>query len=94
MKGENTMKDNKEMAMSEFCEMIRKSWTYGRMTVEEKARCFSAIQWTHEQGILRGNFNARWAILQGVYNAFLSGIGYDGFGWREPEEALYERPCM
>ena len=86
------MNDNKEMAFREFCDMVQKCWTFERMTDKEQALCCSALQFARDQGALRGNFNARWTVLHSIYNAFLSGLGYDGFNWREPEEPLYKNP--
>ena len=81
-----TMPKTKENAFVHFCAMICRSWTFDHMTHEEKTRCISALRWTANQNALRGNFSARWIILQAVYNAFLSGLGYDGPKWREANE--------
>ena len=72
----------KENALLRFCSMICRSWTFDRMTSEEKERCISALLKTENFNALRGNFEARWHILEVVYDAFLSGLGYDGFLWR------------
>ena len=83
-------KINKDEAFVDFCNMVKKSWTFCRMTVAEQAKCLEAFQWTHDQGMLRGNYNARWSIMQAIYNSFLLGLGYDGFTWRDdPDEPLY-----
>ena len=82
---------DKELAFCEFCDMVKKSWTFGRMTAREQADCLATLQWVHDQGMLRGTFNTRWSILQAVYHAYLSGLGYDAFGWREDGEYLYDK---
>ena len=84
------MENNKEMAMSDFCGMIRNSWTYQRMTAHEKAQCLAAIQWAHDQGFLRGNYSARWGVLHSIYTAYLFGLGYDGFEWRDSDMPIYD----
>ena len=72
-------------AYTDFLTMIERSWTYGRMTDEEKRRCMEAFSWALEQGAIKGADKTRWMIMQAIYNAFLQGIGYDPFHWREPE---------
>ena len=76
----------KENALLRYCSMICRSWTFERMTHEEKERCISALLKVEQVNALRGDFKARWRILQAVYNAFLSGLGYDGHKWREANE--------
>jgi hypothetical protein len=79
------MARDKESTFCEFVEMIKKSWTWTRLTESERVSCMDAFCFTEEQNILKGNFDQRWRILQAVYNAFLSGIGYQPIGWREKE---------
>lgn len=74
---------NKENALSDFAEMIKSSWTFQRMTEEEQARCFDALH-GHEK--LRGNYRQRWDWLHDIYNAYLLGLGYDDFNWRDKPE--------
>lgn len=81
------MTDNKkENALRDFCEMIEKSWTFARMSADEMRRCMEALTWTEEQNILKGTYRQRFYILHAVYNAFLSGIGYNSANWREETE--------
>ena len=77
---------NKDTALLHFCAMICRSWTFERMTHDEKERCISTLWWTANQNALRGNFGAMWIVMQAVYNAFLSGLGCDGSKWREGKE--------
>lgn len=78
------MDRNKEHATHYFMRMVYNSWTYGRMTSKEQERLESAVVWAGDQGMIKGTFDQRWKILQAIYNAFLSGLGYDGPTWREP----------
>ena len=75
------MKD-KETALNEYMEMIKKSWTYARLTDEERERMFEALRRTK----LFGKFDQRCEQLHSVYYAFLLGVGYKPIDWREPEE--------
>lgn len=70
-------------AYYDFCEMVRKSWTFQRMTEDEQGKCWDALHFASSQNLLKGTYKVRWGILQGIYNAFLAGIGYTGCFWRE-----------
>ena len=81
------MKD-KEQAFADFCEMIRNSWTFEKMTLMEQANCYEALQFAHDQHILKGSYNVRWMILHAVYHSFLCGLGYTGgASWRDGDDA-------
>ena len=67
----------------DFLLSIFGSWTFQRMTEEEREKCLDALNWGASAGAVKGAKNARWLILQALYNAFLVGIGYDGPNWRE-----------
>lgn len=73
----------KENALVLHLSMDCRSWTFARLTQEEKERCINAILWANDQGIIKGNFDTRWYIMSAIYSAFLEGIGYKPFGWRE-----------
>lgn len=76
-------------AYYDFCEMIRKSWTFERLTEDEKSRCWDALHFPVQQNLLKGCYSIRFGFLQSVYTAFLYGIGYDGgFNWREPDPEI------
>jgi len=70
-------------AYYDYCCMIENSWTFQRMSPDEQGRCWDALHFAAEQDLLKGTYKARWGILQAVYNAFLTGIGYTGHTWRE-----------
>lgn len=65
-----------------LCNIVR-SWTFNRMTEEEKENCVAAFEWASEQGFIKGNAVQRWEIMESIYTAFLYGIGYptQNKGW-------------
>ena len=77
------MKKPKEKAFPDFLEMTRNSWTYQRMTEEEKCRCEKALRSASSLDI-QGSYSQRCGALNAVYYGYLLGIGYTGALWREP----------
>ena len=82
------MKD-KEQARKDFAKMIENSWTYNRMTEQEKADCMELLLRSNQTAI-KGSYEQRREILYAVYTGFLAGLGYfrNPVTWREenPEE--------
>ena len=74
---------NKEEAKKDFVEMTKKSWTYEKMTEEEKIRWDDLVSENSVEKALKGDYLVRWRILQAMYSAYLKGIGYTGFLWRD-----------
>lgn len=70
----------KENAIHNYIIMTLDSWTYDRMTEDEKKRCIDALKYAK----VAGAYNTRWEILHSIYYAFLQGLGYTGVTWREP----------
>lgn len=68
---------NKEEARSVFINIVLHSWTYGKMTAEERKRCLTIFD-----DDVKGSFEQRMEIYHKIYAAFLTGLGYDGFEWR------------
>ena len=84
------MKKEKEQALPEFLDMIRRSWTWQRLTEEEKARFLDELDAGPSSAAgksLGGTFEKRWYTLQAFYQFFLAGTGYRPDGWREPADA-------
>ena len=75
----------KEKALYDFKVMIEKSWTYEKMTREEKDNWERVLNDIRTITCLKGNYDTRWNILQAIYMSYLIGIGYDSFNWRESE---------
>jgi hypothetical protein len=73
----------KEKALDNFIDMIEQSWTFDKMTKEERQRFSDLFHHTRTLGILKGTYKQRWEILQSIYFAYLMGLGYSPIGWRE-----------
>lgn len=77
------MNKNKELVLSDFINMIKNSWTYAKMTYEERIKLLDMLDSNRTKDALKGTYNNRWSVLQAIYGAYLIGIGYDNFNWRE-----------
>lgn len=78
------MRKNKENALNDFYKMIKNSWTYAKMTEKEQEKLSATLFLNVPvENALKGTYEQRWAILQAIYAAFLNGIGYNDFSWRE-----------
>ena len=77
------MNKQKETAAHDFLVMIRKSWTYERMTEEEKRSCIDLFFSSISEEAISGSYWMRWRVCQAIYDAYLVGIGYNGWNWRE-----------
>lgn len=73
----------KDNAAARYIVSVCQSWTFARMTPEEKERCIEAFLFAIEQGLVIGNAMQRWRQFDAIYNAYLAALGYDGMGWRE-----------
>ena len=76
-------KQNKENAVNDFVEMIERSWTFDRLTEDERERWVASVKFAVNAGAIVGTYVTRWAILQAMYNCFLQGVGYTSSLWRE-----------
>ena len=77
----------KEDAERDFFDVIKRSWTYDRMTEDEKIRFSRVLNSAPVRDAVTGSYDHRRKVLQAVYESFLLAIGYNGFNWREPEPA-------
>lgn len=75
----------KENAIKNFVEMIKKSWTYNRMTEKEKTIIVGILYNIRTENATKGTYRQRWEVLQAIYGAYLAGLGYDSPTWRETE---------
>ena len=73
-------------ATFDFSRMIENSWTFNRMTYEEQANLWETLYQANIMNAIKGAYKTRWCILQAIYRAFLSGLGYNGFKWRSQEQ--------
>lgn len=74
---------DKEQVYSDFLEMVKNSWTFDRMTEDEKDRCYNTILLAKTGNLLSGTYYQRWRQLLAINSAFLLGLGYNGAFWRE-----------
>jgi hypothetical protein len=78
------MKRDKENAIYDFENMTKKSWSYERLTEEEKQEWKKTVDFIIFHSYGKGTYRTRWDLMQIAYMAFLNGCGYDGMNWREP----------
>ena len=77
------MNKPKETAVNDFLELIRKSWSYGRMTEKERESMEEVFTSSLFEKAIAGTRKQRFAICHAVYFSYLEGIGYTGAGWRD-----------
>lgn len=80
------MKD-KNNAYADYMEMIRSSWTYGKLTPAEVNQLENLMSQLNDYNRITGSYNTRWDQLECIYEAYLTGAGYDGPFWRSRWEA-------
>ena len=84
------MEKIKENAVAEFEKVIKNSWTYGKMTEEEKNRLWEKMGDFVRQGHVSGSFDQRWRTMQAMYGMFLAGLGnVNNPNWRDPEDVPF-----
>lgn len=84
-----TLKQEKNLdIIYNYKEFLKKSWTYERMTKAEKEVFENIFSLSNRQLVdnLSGKENQKKMTLNIIYSAFLAGIGYNGFSWRETEK--------
>ena len=75
---------NKELAITEWYEMIQKSWTWARLTQSEKDKFNERLTWMKlNNTILFGTYVQRWDTLNELYHMFLMGCGMTHGNFRE-----------
>ena len=82
----NTGTYKKEQATENFLNMICKSWTWARLTKQEKIKFLDMIYSYDIQNRIKGTYNDRVDICNMIYHSFLLGLGYNPTGWREPDQ--------
>ena len=65
-----------------FQNIIKKSWTWQRLTEEERQRFINMRVFDQ----IKGDDKTRIEWLNTIYTAFLTALGYKWVGWREPKE--------
>ena len=78
---------NKNDVLYDFNKMIEISWTYGKLTKEEKDTYNHIFNYSSQAiEAVKGTYEQRWKILQAFYSIFLAGIGYTGWNWRSEKK--------
>ena len=74
---------NKELSYNDFINMIVKSWTFERLSYDEKNRAIDALRHAFDTGAITGNYKHRFEILHAVYYSYLLALDYKPVGWRD-----------
>lgn len=75
---------NKNNATTDFINMILKSWTWEKLTEQERNRFLTLLsEERFSKKRIIGTYKQRYEILNGFYEMFLEGCGYKPDGWRE-----------
>ena len=77
---------DKNLAQQEWLDMISKSWTWLRLTVEERAKFVALFAHPQSNAVIKGNYEQRWEACEALYYTFLIALGYDPLDWREGED--------
>lgn len=73
-------RQNASTAVPDYIEnVLKKSWTWARLTEEERQR-FLSMEVFDE---IKGNDRTRIEWLHTIYEAYLTALGYKPIGWRE-----------
>ena len=80
------MKKEKQNAYNDYMEMIKKSWTFDKLTETEKEKLRDVLFSVRAENAIKGNYNQRICILEAIYFSFLKALGYEPIGWRENGE--------
>lgn len=68
-----------------FQNVIKKSWTWQKLTKEEQKRFIDMNVFDR----IKGNDKTRVEWLNTIYQSFLSALGYKPIGWREEAEIQF-----
>ena len=77
------MNKNKENAQADWTDMIVKSWTWAKLTNDERNKFGDELNKEATKRIISGTYKQRWEILNALYSMFLEGCGYNGGNWRD-----------
>ena len=69
------MQKEKETVFADYQEMIEKSWTWAKLTEDEKEAYLDVIETAIRNHEITGTYEKRWRALNMVYMAFLAGCG-------------------
>lgn len=74
---------NKNDIIYDFLQMILCSWSYNKLTNEEKTKLCDLLYSSRIKNTLKGTYKQRWEILNSIYYSFLIGLGYSPINWRD-----------
>ena len=77
------MNKNKENAQTDWTDMIAKSWTWAKLTNDERNKFGDELNKETTKKIISGTYEQRWKTLNTLYSMFLEGCGYNGGNWRD-----------
>ena len=77
------MNKNKENAQADWTDMIVKSWTWAKLTNDERNKFGDELNKETTKKIISGTYRQRCEILNALYSMFLDGCGYNGVNWRD-----------
>ena len=80
---EQYMKRDKENAVIDFMQMNRNSWTWAKLTFQERMDFANTVDWAISQNVIFGAYEQRYKTVHALYYAFLVGLGYGKENWRE-----------
>ena len=78
--------DNNKDVIEFFETVTVHSWTWEKLTEEERYKFLNLAVWKH----VKGTKKQRLEVFNAIYHAFLVGLGYGSVGWRETRE---EKGC-
>lgn len=79
---------NKENAVIDFMQMIRKSWTWARLTHQERIDFANSVDWAIQQNVIIGTYKQRYQTVYALYYTFLIALGYGESDWRDKKDQL------
>lgn len=77
------MNKNKENVQADWTDMIVKSWTWTKLTNDERNKFGDELNKETTKKVISGTYKQRWEILNVLYSMFLEGCGYNGGSWRD-----------
>lgn len=80
---------DKETAIEKYYHNVTVSWTYARLTEQEKAKFKELIFSPRVKAGVKGTLSQRWNILDAIYYSFLMALDYKPIGWREEDTPLF-----
>ena len=80
------MEKDKTLAFTDFKINICKSWTWERLTTNERGRVLKALEECEHTAIrTKYTYKERFEIFHAVYRSFLMALDYTPNGWRETD---------